>query len=73
VKKGFSIFTWKSCLTTISIVIHPNIYNNYFLKSMFKIFPFLMLTVISIQKKTLFQKMNNEIHNNHLLAIIDSF
>jgi hypothetical protein len=32
-----------------------------------------MLTVISIQKKTLFQKMNNEIHNNYLLAIIDSF
>jgi hypothetical protein len=32
-----------------------------------------MSTVISIQKKTLFQKMKNEIHNNHLLEIIDSF
>jgi hypothetical protein len=32
-----------------------------------------MLKVISIQKKTLFQKMHNEIHNNNPLAIIDSF
>jgi hypothetical protein len=40
---------------------------------MLKMFPFLILTVISIQKKILFEKMNNEIHNNHALAIIDSF
>lgn len=32
-----------------------------------------MSTVISIQKKILFHKMNDEIHNNHLLAIIDYF